>query len=108
MKFVEYNDISYVIGENANDNWNILDIYSNINNKYIWFHLNSFSSPYVIMLSSNNIECNLNYGAFLCKNNTKYKNIQNLKICYTTLSKLKKTEKIGEVEIKGKKNIIKL
>lgn len=108
MKIIEYNDISYVIGENANDNWYILDIYSNINNKYVWFHLNSFSSPYVIMLSTNNIESYLNYGAYLCKNNTKYKNIKNLKICYTTLNKLKKTEKIGEVEIKGKKNIIKL
>ena len=51
MKIIEYNDISYVIGENANDNWYILDMYSNINNKYIWFHLNSFSSPYIIMLS---------------------------------------------------------
>ena len=24
MKIIEYNDISYVIGENANDNWYIL------------------------------------------------------------------------------------
>ena len=50
----------------------------------------------------------LNYGASLCKQNSKYKNLKDIKICYTSLKKLSKTQKIGEVTIKGKKNIIKL
>jgi len=54
MKKVEYNNITYVIGENAQDNWNILDIYKKENDKYIWFHLNSFSSAYVIMCTTIN------------------------------------------------------
>ena len=45
----------------------------------------------------------LKYGTELCKNNTKYKNLQDLKICYTSLKKLKKTNKIGEVIVSGKK-----
>lgn len=48
------------------------------------------------------------YGAQLCKSNSKYKNYNNLKICYTSLKNIKKTQKIGEVIIIGKKNIIKL
>ena len=50
----------------------------------------------------------LNYGALLCKENTKYRNLKNIKICNTTLNKLKKTNKLGEVLIIGKPKIIKL
>ena len=48
----------------------------------------------------------LYYGAELCKNHTKYRNLKNLKIIYTTLNKLSKTDIIGEVLISGKKKII--
>lgn len=115
MKIIEYNNIKYYVGENAKENWDILDQLKNINENYIWFHLNSFPSPYVIMettildIEDNNLWKDLLiYGAELSKNNTKYRNLKNLKICYTTLKKLNKGNKIGEVLIKGKSNIIKL
>ena len=109
MKITNYNDISFVIGKNSKENWEMLDEYSTINSNFIWFHLNSFPSGYVIMLSENiNDYSSLNYAALLCKENTKYKNLKDLKICYTTLNKLKKTDKIGEVKIIGKPKIIKL
>ena len=109
MKITNYNDISFVIGKNSKENWDILNEYSKINCNFIWFHLNSFPSGYVIMLSEdiNNNDL-LNYAALLCKENTKYKNLKDLKICYTTLNKLKKTDKIGEVRIIGKPKIIKI
>ena len=72
MKIINYNDVSFVLGENSKENWEILDNYSIINNNYIWFHLNSFPSGYVIMLSDNIVNQDLlNYGALLCKENTK-------------------------------------
>lgn len=109
MKIINYNDVSFVLGKNSKENWELLDEYSKTNCNYVWFHLNSFPSGYVIMLSDsiNNLDL-LNYGALLCKENTKYRNLKDLKICYTTLNKLKKTNKIGEVEIIGKPKIIKL
>ena len=112
MKKIEYNNIIYVIGENSQDNWNILDLYKKENDKYIWFHLNSFSSGYVIMCSTINeidksqLNDYLYYGAELCKNNTKYRNLKNLKIIYTTLKKLSKTDTVGEVLTSGKNNIV--
>lgn len=112
MKTIEFKNIIYIIGQNAQDNWNILDLYKKENDKYIWFHLNSFSSPYVIMCSSlDNLEISeinnyLYFGAELCKNNSKYRNLPNLKIIYTSLKKLTKTNKIGEVIISGKKKQI--
>lgn len=114
MKTITFNNINYIIGQNAQENWDILDEANTINPDYIWFHLNSFPSCYVIMYSTledlldNSCNIYLNYGAELCKNNTKYKNMRDIKICYTSLKKLKKTQKIGEVIVSGKKNIIKL
>tara|TARA_B100000902_G_C26819675_1_gene673311 strand:+ start:70 stop:414 length:345 start_codon:yes stop_codon:yes gene_type:complete len=114
MRETIYNDIKYIIGQNANENWNILENACKINDNYIWFHLNSFPSCFVIMYSSIDDLCDsslndyLTYGATLCKQNTKYRNLADLKICYTQLKKLKKTNKIGEIIISGKRNIIKL
>ena len=114
MKIIIYNNIQFVIGQNAQDNWNIFDEAYKTNSDFIWFHLNSFSSCYVIMYSTNeelkdnSFNDYLNYGASLCRQNSKYKNLKDIKICYTSLKKLTKTQKIGEVTIKGKKNIIKL
>jgi len=115
MREIIFENIKFLVGQNSQENWELLDSYSKTNNEYIWFHLNSFPSCYVIMCSSlTDISCAesknilLNYGAELCKKNTKYRYLSNLKICYTSLKKLKKTSKIGEVIITGKKNIIKL
>ena len=114
MKTINFNNINYVVGQNALENWNILDQANTINPDYIWFHLNSFPSCYVIMessiqdISNESLQDYLNYGALLCKEHSKYKFLKDLKICYTSLKKLTKTNKIGEVIIKGKKNIIKL
>jgi len=114
MRETIYNDIKYVIGQNAKENYNILDQAYKINSHYIWFHLNSFPSCFVIMYSSiegldeSSLNDYLTYGANLCKQNTKYRNLTDLKICYTQLKKLKKTNKTGEIIISGKRNIIKL
>ncbi len=115
MREIIFENIKFLVGQNSQENWNLIDSCSKINNEYIWFHLNSFPSCYVIMCSSlTDISCGdlknniLNYGAELCKKNTKYRDLPNLKICYTSLKKLKKTNKIGEVIITGKKNIIKI
>ena len=114
MKTFTFENIKFLLGQNAQENWDILEKAQKINPNYIWFHLNSFPSGYVIMYSTinelNDTSLNncLTYGANLCKIHSKYKNYNDLKICYTSLKKLKKTQKVGEIIISGKKNIIKL
>ena len=114
MKTEFFNEIKFILGQNAQENWDILEEAQKINSDFIWFHLNSFPSSYVIMyscidqLNDNSLNNYLNYGANLCKTHSKYRNLKDLKICYTTLKKITKTNKIGEVLIKGKRNIIKL
>ena len=52
MKKFVYNNIRFCVGQNANENWILLDEYKKLSPYYIWFHLNSFKSPYVIMEAS--------------------------------------------------------
>ena len=117
MRKIEFNSIQFIIGQSAIDNWNIFKEAKAINDNYIWFHLNSFSSPYVIMYASlddikNDPSLNyidfLNYGANLCKQYSKYTFLKDLKIIYTSLKKLTLSETCGEVIISGKTQIIKL
>ena len=114
MKEEYYLDYIFYIGENAQDNFELLDKF-NDNQEYLWFHLNSFPSPYIIinitkseLMSNINKSLILKYACELCKNNSKYKNLKNLKIIWTPIKNLKKTNNIGEVLISGKKNIISL
>ena len=116
MKVVEYENIVICIGETAKENWELFDKLRQENSDYVWFHLNSFPSPYVIMKTTL-IELNENdkrrddclvYAANLCKQYTRYRHLNDIKICYTTLKKLKRGKQVGEVIISGKRGIIKL
>ena len=110
MKVYELDNIKYNVGENAKDNWDIID---NAKQNYVWFHLDSFSSPHVIMEKSlihikkdktlKSEKVYLLYGAELCKKYSKYKNYTNIKVMYTNIKNVKKGSKIGQVNIKGKR-----
>jgi predicted ribosome quality control (RQC) complex YloA/Tae2 family protein len=115
MKEFEFNNIKFYVGQSATENWNLLDTALAIDKSYIWFHLNSFPSPYVIMYSSiKNLEelkltpQLLYYGASLCKEYSKYKYLNDLKILYMPIKNLTKSDTPGEVIIKGKRKIIKI
>ena len=101
MKTVVYLDTTIIIGENAQDNWDIIDFESN----YIWLHLNSFPSCHIIINDVNIDDNILLYAAQLCKHNTKYKNLKDIKVCYTTCSNLKKGSDIGSVIYKSKRKV---
>ena len=114
MKDCEFNNIKFYVGQSAKENWELLDIAKAENENFIWFHLNSFPSPYVIMwysiddLDDKSVNELLLYGANLCKEHSKYNFLKDIKIMYTTVKKLTKTETLGEVDIRGKTKIIKL
>ena len=122
MKVFQFRGIFFHIGQSAKENWELLDKAKAENQNYIWFHLESFPSPYVIMWSSISdlekfietqnefknlsIDHYLAFGANQCKLYSKYSYLNDLKIMYTTVQKLTKTDKVGEVDIKGKYKII--
>ena len=66
MKIEEFNNVKFILGQNAQENWNIFDQAKKENEYYIWFHLNSFPSGYVIMYSTlSNINDNANEYLYL-------------------------------------------
>ena len=96
MKITTVNSITCKIGQNAKENWLLLD---SISNKNFWFfHLSSFPSCYVILETENLTESSLKLCAEICKINTKYKNLKNIKVDYSQCKNIIKTDKLGEIE----------
>tara|TARA_B100000902_G_scaffold398720_1_gene466568 strand:- start:5806 stop:6141 length:336 start_codon:yes stop_codon:yes gene_type:complete len=109
MKFDENDEIKYMIGENAKDNWEVLKLSQQ---NWLWFHLDNLSSPYVVLSlplnklkKYNNWKKYINYGALLCKNYSKYSN-KKVNVIWTTCKNVSFGQKIGEAIITGKTNII--
>jgi predicted ribosome quality control (RQC) complex YloA/Tae2 family protein len=101
MKTEVFNDTTIIIGQNAQENWNIIDF----NSGFIWLHLNSYPSCHVIIKDDNPSQETLMFAAELCKENTKYRNLRNLKVCYTTCNNLKKGPDVGSIIYKSNRQV---
>lgn len=102
MKTEIFEETIIKIGENAQENWDLID---NSNENYTWMHLNSFPSCHIVIENENPSNELLLEGARLCKDNTKYRNLKNLKICYTLISNLIKGKEIGSVSYKSNRKV---
>ena len=101
MKEYIEDDIVIKVGDNAAENWKLL----NTNPNFIWLHLDSFPSCHVIIESDNPTKDVILVAANLCKSHTKYKNLKNLKVCITNCGNLKKGINMGSVIFKSKKKV---
>jgi predicted ribosome quality control (RQC) complex YloA/Tae2 family protein len=93
-------DITYLIGTNAQDNFDVID---SSDPDDIWFHVKDLPSCHVIALIH---DLNINrkdllyivtQGALLCKQNSKYKSDKNVKIMYTRIKNVETLETPGSV-----------
>lgn len=98
------------IGENAKDNWDIIDM-SKQND--IWFHVSNHPSCHVILDMSSQLgkgtrphKSVLNYCAALCKEGSKVKDVKNIKVIYTEIKNIKKGDKVGAVISKNENVIV--
>ena len=78
----QQNSITIQVGENAKENWKLLE---KANQNYIWLHLKNLSSPYVIINHSDPSKNIINYAASLCKSHSKYHNIRKVSVIYTCI-----------------------
>lgn len=102
MKILNYDDYVCKLGENAKENWELLD---NSSENNIFLHLSSFPSGYVI-IDANHPTIDMIYiAALLCKNNTKYRNILNIKVDYCRCSNVIKGDIMGDVIFKSKRQV---
>ena len=102
MKMEIFEEKIIKIGQSAKENWYLID---NSNQNYIWLHLDSFPSCHIVIEDENPSNELLLESARLCKENTKYRNLKNLKICYTTISNLIKGNEIGSVSYKSNRKV---
>lgn len=94
--------ITFYIGQNANDNFLILD---NANPSDLWFHIKDISSCHVIanipqdfIKDKKFIKQIVNTGALLCKTNTsKMRSMNNVEVIYTEVENVEKTNIMGTV-----------
>lgn len=102
----KYPDNLIKIGENKDDNDLIIKEAMQTD---IWFHLAKYPSCHVIISCSKKNPVSkgmIRYCAQLVKDNTKYKNINNLKINYTEIKNIRRTDEPGKVIISSKPSSI--
>lgn len=102
---LEDKDYFFRLGESAKENHQLID-YADQNDW--WFHLDNFPSGHCIVDS---VELNhqlINYAANIVKENSKYRNLKNIKIVYLQVKNIKKTKNPGEVKLLKKGNLIKI
>jgi len=102
--------IQYLIGENAKDNFKIIDL---ANSNDIWFHVEDKPSCHVIAILS--LESSMNkkdlqyiikQGAVLCKQHSKYASDKNVPIIYTKIENVVKTDTPGMVNVSSTKRVV--
>lgn len=107
---IEHDDVTYIIwiGKNAQENW---DIITKASQNDIWFHLEDFSSPHVILRVEDTKlkvvpKILINKCASLCKQHSKYNKINKISIIYTEIKNVKKGDKVGSVMTQKTKSLI--
>ncbi len=103
----ENNIYKIFIGQNAQDNWDLIDK-SEPND--IWFHTSDYPSAHIV-LSNVNISIKkvpkqvINRCGLICKAHSKGKSKEKVEIIYTNISNITKTKIIGEVLTSKTKSI---
>ena len=104
-----FNIQTYVcrVGENAVENWELLE---QSKDNYVFFHLSAFSSCYLILECYYKNICDIPVNiiikaAEICKSKTKYKNLSNIRVDYTFCSNVKRGEIVGEIVYKSNKKV---
>ena len=89
------------IGNNAAENWEIIDKFKKQKTEAIWFHLNKKPSCHVIFEPSKKLnKKHIKNISRLCKQYSKFKNVRRIGVCYTDLCNIKKDTEEGSVIIK--------
>ena len=101
MKVIVIDDVSFKVGQNAQENWDLL----NLDENYTWFHLKSFPSCHVIIEKEEPDNNEILEGAKLCLENTKYRNLKNIKVNYTKIKNIVKADKVGAVTFKSNRKV---
>jgi predicted ribosome quality control (RQC) complex YloA/Tae2 family protein len=91
------NDIIYKLGQNAKENFDLIDQALITNKDYWWFHLDDYPSGHCIIETTKITNQIINNAERLIKMHSKYDSMKGLKIVYTQIKNINKTNIIGQV-----------
>jgi predicted ribosome quality control (RQC) complex YloA/Tae2 family protein len=91
---VKNNDITFVVGRSAEENWNII---SKADKDYYWVHADSVPSSHIIIEIDKPLLEDIQYACELCKNQTKKIKSSSIQYVYTQVKNIKFGSKPGEV-----------
>jgi predicted ribosome quality control (RQC) complex YloA/Tae2 family protein len=94
---VEFNNVWFVIGLNAQDNWNII---SEANKDHYWLHADNVPSAHIIIEIDKIINEDIVFACQLCKTYSKKLNSFTTKFSLTQVKNLRFGSKTGEVYFK--------
>ena len=100
MKLVVFNNITFKIGENAEDNWKIIQ---SSNKDYYWVHAEGVASAHIIIEIDEPLENEINFACIKCKEVSKQVK-DNTKYVVTQIKNIKLGSNPGEVYFKDKSN----
>jgi len=89
------------IGKNKQENDDLVKAASQSD---MWFHLADFPSTHVIIINSQEYPITremIKYCALKVKENTKYRNIPKVKVNYTQIKNIERTDELGKVLLKS-------
>lgn len=98
LEVLAENGITYYIGKNSQDNWDLLSRVKTQNGNWLWFHLDGLSSAYVVACVTREFATKqvINHGGFLCKEHGKYKNLANIGVIYTEVKNVRRGVIVGQ------------
>lgn len=97
------NSIKYKLGNNAIENFILIDEVLEINDNYWWFHLNDYPSGHCVIFNDVIDKKMISFASNLVKKYSKHKNNTKIKIVFTQIKNIKKTNITGQVIIKNMK-----
>ena len=111
MKEFEYDGFKILLGNNADENWELI---KKANPLDLWIHLSNHPSPHVIIKVEKISKKKYNVPSkeaihFACKKCIEYskkKDNQKVKLDYTVIKNLKLGEDVGSVYYKSNKKVI--
>ncbi len=102
------NNITFKLGKNAKENFELIDEAVDINPEFWWFHLEDHPSGHCLVHSEQMDKQMAQIAGSLVKSNSKLKDQKKVKIIYTQVKNIKKTKTLGEVILLNKPMIITL
>jgi predicted ribosome quality control (RQC) complex YloA/Tae2 family protein len=99
---INSNTYNIMIGENKQDNWDIID---SSQPYWIWFHVESGPSSHVILQIDENTSIKdiprqvIKRCACLCKTHSSSKSLKNIYIQYINIKDIEKTTVVGQVNL---------